>query len=375
MSSKMLKVMAVLVALFKKNIMKFSFRTIKIKDLVQLISDDKMDLKPHYQRNDIWTRRDQESLIDSILKGYPLPSFFIYKNNQIYEMVDGQQRARTIYRYINKEITDSNKNFFNSSLEFLDYELSVTELFTTNESEEIEEFYVLVNKKGKHLTTPELHKAEFSKTNFLRLNEELLTYQNFMNLNLFTERSSVRMSDRNFVEELVAYLINGINDKKTIIEEIYSEDISDEDFEGLSNRFRAIIDRIQYLNEYVEINKSRYKQKNDFYTLFNFIDQNLEESNELLMRQYKILLAISSYISPSNEDCLSLREYALNCVSQSNSKKARAERLYFFNALLLNKNKTISENKILADVSEFVDSHELFNVKFEQLEEFYLLNV
>jgi hypothetical protein len=356
--------------------MKFKIEPFSIGELIRLIDKDLIDLKPYYQRNDIWTRKDQEELIDSIKKGYPLPSFFLYKNSEgIIEMVDGQQRARTIFRYYKKQITDSSKNFFNSEEQFLNYQLSVTNLYEVGKKEEIEEFYVLVNKKGKHLNSPEINKAEFSGTNFLKLAETTLTYQNFMDLNLFTDATSRRMNDRNFIEELLAYLIYGIQDKKKIISEIYEKDITDDQFKIVKDKFSKVIDRIAELNEVVNISKTRYRQKNDFYTLFSFIDKNINTSLELQKRQYLILIAISKYISPSNEDCFSLREYAINCVSQSNSKNARKYRLEFFNSLLLNKSKNISDNKILADVSEYIDSHELFELNFDEIEGYYLMNL
>tara|TARA_R110000765_G_scaffold61677_3_gene119349 strand:+ start:5314 stop:6411 length:1098 start_codon:yes stop_codon:yes gene_type:complete len=356
--------------------MKFKIEPFNIAELIRLINEDLIDLKPYYQRNDIWTRNDQEGLIDSIKKGYPLPSFFLYKNPEgIIEMVDGQQRARTIFRYYKKQITDSAKNIFNFEDQFLNYQLSVTNLYEVLKKEEIEEFYVLVNKKGKQLNIPEINKAEFSGTNFLKLAETTLTYQNFMDLNLFTEATSRRMNDRNFIEELLAYLIHGTQDKKKIISDIYENDISNEQFALVNEKFNNVIDRIAELNEVVNINKTRYRQKNDFYTLFSFIDKNINASLELHKRQYLILLAISKYISPSNEDCYSLREYAINCVSQSNSKKARKYRLNFFNSLLLNKSKDIVDNEILADIAEYIESHQLFEVKFDEIEGYNLMNV
>ncbi len=358
--------------------MKYIIKTIPIKLLVQWIDNDNIDLKPYYQRNDVWTRKDQEALIDSILKGYPLPNFFIYKRTEKQsEMVDGQQRARTIHRFCKNKITNSQGKFFENidSDSFLNYELCIGEIGDVSDDREIEEFYVLVNKKGKHLTTPEIHKAEFASTNYLSLVEDLLQYQNLMNLNLFTDASSKRMVDRNFIEELVAYLLHGIQDKKEVIEQIYKDDISKEKAEELSKLFKRIIDRIGFMNEIIPIAKTRYKQRNDFYTLFNFANENIGESNDLLRHQYNILVRIGPYISPSLVGCLPMRDYALNCVSQTNSKKARQSRLDFFNRLLLNKEKDVSKNEVIADIANFFDSLNIFKVDMIDISGFYLLDI
>ena len=140
--------------------MEYKFSSITIKELIDLIDNDDIILAPPYQRKDIWSRNDQESLIDSILLNYPLPNFFVYKNrsNKL-EMVDGQQRARTIHRFYHGNITDSKKKSISQidKESFENYPLSITEITNLENSNDIAEFYVLVNKKGKHLNTPDLH--------------------------------------------------------------------------------------------------------------------------------------------------------------------------------------------------------------------------
>jgi len=357
--------------------MQYIIRSIKIIELLDMIKNDTIDLKPYYQRNDIWSRKDQELLIDSICKGFPLPSFFIFQRTKgHFEMVDGQQRTRTIMRFINEKITNSEKSSFSTidRENFLNYKLCITEIYNVENDKEIEYFYVLVNKRGKHLTTPELHKAEFAGTNFLETVEGLLEYQNLMDLNLFTEATTKRMSDRNFIEELVAYLIYGIQDKKKIIERIYKDDITEDKKEIVENDFCKVIDKIHFLNELFPIHKTRYKQRNDFYTLFNFVYENINQSNKLFEAQYNTLLAIAPYVSPSNNNCPPLKNYALNCVSQSNSKNAREERLNFFNAILLNKEDDISKNDIVADIANYIDSFNLFELKFQNVDGLTLIS-
>lgn len=56
--------------------MDYKFQEFTIRWLVDLIDDSKVDLSPSYQRNFIWSPLDQSHLIDTIIKGYPLPNFF-----------------------------------------------------------------------------------------------------------------------------------------------------------------------------------------------------------------------------------------------------------------------------------------------------------
>jgi len=193
----------------------------------------------------------------------------------------------------------------------------------------------------------------------MKLANEMLSYQNFIELSLFTEATSKRMNDRDFIEELLGYLILGIKDKKKHIEKLFENDIDSDEYETLKIDFCAVIDIIKEFDTIEPIKKTRYKQRNDFYTLFSFVNENKGEDIDILKYQFRILLILASkdddgnqFIRPTNEDCDPFREYARNCVTQSNSKKARESRLVFFNLIL--KNKNYESNETLRDVLEYL---------------------
>jgi hypothetical protein len=52
---------------------------------------------------------------------------------------------------------------------------------------------------------------------------------------------------------------------------------------------------------------------------------------------YQVLVKVGRFIRPSQEDCEPLMQYAFNCVTQSNSKHARAERHRILSDILLNR--------------------------------------
>jgi len=147
--------------------MDYSFKEFTIQQLVELIEKSQIDLNPSYQRNFIWSSDDQKTLIDSILLGYPLPSFFIYQNNVgTFEMVDGQQRSKTIFRFVKGLITSSRKTgglkFDNvEANSILKYKLPFIVIENLKANDSLSDFYVLINKKGVHLNTSEVNKSEF----------------------------------------------------------------------------------------------------------------------------------------------------------------------------------------------------------------------
>ncbi len=366
--------------------MDYALKEFTIRQLSELVDLEQIDLNPSYQRNFIWSVDNQKELIDTILKRYPLPNFFLFKKpDGKYEMVDGQQRTKTIYRFIKGVISASkefNKRTFSEIDQegFLEYRIPVIVISNLSASDSLKEFYVLINKKGVHLNPAEVNKSEYHDTNFLRLANDLLTYQNLINLNLFSEASSKRMNDRSFIEELLAYLYSGIKDKKKSVDSLFKNDIDQNEYDILENGFKTVIDQINFFNELKPISTTRYKQKNDFYTMFSFVQENILENKQLLLYQYRILLILDGedldgrqLIRPSNDQCESLREYANNCVTQSNSKNAREKRLYFFNSIL--KNTDVTNNEVLSDVLKYLSSIYENKIKLKQIESFELLDV
>ena len=66
-------------------------------------------LKPPYQRKPVWTPKQQAYLIDTILQGYIIPEIYIHRvtkpdGNTIYNIVDGQQRIRSILDFLNDKL-------------------------------------------------------------------------------------------------------------------------------------------------------------------------------------------------------------------------------------------------------------------------------
>ena len=84
--------------------MKFRIENWSIKQLKEKYDEGKLSLNPPYQRKFIWSLSDQQTLIQSILKGYAIPNIFLYEFKKgFFEMVDGQQRTRTILGFMENQ--------------------------------------------------------------------------------------------------------------------------------------------------------------------------------------------------------------------------------------------------------------------------------
>lgn len=333
--------------------MKFEVTKWDIQTLHDYHEKKFLNLSPPYQRNFIWSITDQRYLIDSIKRNNPIPNFFILKTGKNeYEMVDGQQRSRTILSFLAGQFKDFKNVLYNKKdyPGYLSYEFPVT-IISDTEGESIKDFYAMVNKTGVHLNKPEVRKADYYDTILLKLINELSSSKQLVNLKIFTDSSLKRMNDTDFVSELIILIIKGHIDKKNHIDDYFKKDITQSEYSKYKATFITIIEKITNLNKIFEISKTRYKQRNDFYTLFDFIKNHDDLKQESLNYFYKLLVAISSDIKPSQSDCLPLMEYARNCVTQSNSKTARENRLTFFEEFLLN--STSKLNKTQNDIIEF----------------------
>jgi hypothetical protein len=77
-----------------------------IQEFSDKAEEGKLNLSPSYQRGDVWPTKDSQMLIESILRGIPLPSVIVLKPHDQFEtpfeVVDGKQRLTAILRFIGR---------------------------------------------------------------------------------------------------------------------------------------------------------------------------------------------------------------------------------------------------------------------------------
>lgn len=76
--------------------------TLPIVEFVGHAREDELDLNPPYQREYIWSNPDSQKLIESILRGIPLPSIILatVADDDKLQIVDGKQRLTSILRFV-----------------------------------------------------------------------------------------------------------------------------------------------------------------------------------------------------------------------------------------------------------------------------------
>jgi hypothetical protein len=77
-----------------------------IRDFVARADKNQLNLSPSYQRADVWPTADAQQLIESVVRGIPLPSIILLRRQDVsekyYEVVDGKQRLTAILRFVGR---------------------------------------------------------------------------------------------------------------------------------------------------------------------------------------------------------------------------------------------------------------------------------
>src|SRR5947209_17877310 len=72
----------------------------------------RIDLDADYQREKIWSREDQEKLIDSMIQNIDIPKIYLAQvedsKNFDYECIDGKQRMTTLLSFFKPDAASDN---------------------------------------------------------------------------------------------------------------------------------------------------------------------------------------------------------------------------------------------------------------------------
>lgn len=93
---------------FNPNEIDVDISTVNLGSLIEQLENDEIDLQPDFQRAaDVWDNVKKSRLIESILLGLPLPSFYFSEDprSQKLSIIDGLQRICAIRDFILKKMS------------------------------------------------------------------------------------------------------------------------------------------------------------------------------------------------------------------------------------------------------------------------------
>jgi hypothetical protein len=160
--------------------MEIKLNNITIRQLIDGFEDNeeegvvgyggRLNIRPKYQREFVYSPKQQEAVINSIFKNYPLNVMYWVKNDDdSYELLDGQQRTLSICSFAEGEMfiqLDGRTKDFGSltndqRAKFLEYPLQIYICENGTNSEKIN-WFDIINVAGERLTNQERKNAIYS---------------------------------------------------------------------------------------------------------------------------------------------------------------------------------------------------------------------
>lgn len=263
--------------------MKSSATNLKISWFKKEDNADNLDLSPQFQRRSVWSDEQCSYLIDTILNKLPIPEIYFRSSSSPdgstkYEIVDGQQRIRSILRFgsndlelVGDEVGAKwlNKSFENLSdsakIGFWDYEIVARDVSGASDIE-IRDLFKRLNIHSVVLNDQELRHAQYSGK-FLKTVENLADNDWWIKNKIVNLRQVRRMEDVEFVSELLVGIVAGPQDKKKTLDEYYQNyERSMPDQMNWTKKFEDTINLIDQVISKDDLYD--WSGKSDFYTLF-----------------------------------------------------------------------------------------------------------
>jgi hypothetical protein len=250
----------------------------KVGDFVSWAKAGQLDLSPKFQRRPVWKPGAKSFLIDTIIRDLPIPIVFLRDRVSVgsiisrREVVDGQQRLRTILSFIDPtlvknfeperdkfSITKShNKNLAGLSFSklpaeiqqrIIGYEIPVHVFSSDTEDRDVLQIFARLNSTGMKLNGQELRNADYYGV-FKTLCYSI-GYQNlgrWEEWGVFGDAAISRMSEVEEVSDLIISMHEGVHGKTQTKIDDYYEDFDDEYAEAVvvEKRFDTVMNAIDH---------------------------------------------------------------------------------------------------------------------------------
>lgn len=267
----------------------FDSRTYSINDFLEWESNEQLELSPKFQRRSVWTDTARSFLMDTIIEGKPIPKVFVRQklNTQtrksVREVVDGQQRLRTILSFmkdgfaINKKHNSKYGGLYFSQLDQIDediqahilnYEISVDLLVNMSDADILDVFSRLNSYSITLNDQEKINANHFSSFKVLadRVAHKHNTF--WIKNKIISEQKVLRMDDVQMSADILIAMIEGIMTKKNIKKQyaLYEKEF-EHDTDELEARFDHVVNLIEHLFS-GDLSKREFKRNHVFYSLF-----------------------------------------------------------------------------------------------------------
>ena len=209
-----------------------------VVDLLSWQESGALRISPKFQRRSVWSTPAKGHFIDSILLDYPIPPIHIRlasdkSGRTVREVIDGQQRIRSVFDFIAgtfrvpKSVSQQWGGKAYEQLSDADRDLLNLFSFTVYQYKKLSDAEVLdmfsrLNTYSVSLSAQELRNGrwfgEFKRLCYSLATESLEFWRSYR---IFTETQIARMREAELVSELLVAQMDGLQDKKTSLDDFY----------------------------------------------------------------------------------------------------------------------------------------------------------
>ena len=321
--------------------------------LLDLNRTGQINLNPSYQRRSVWSPKERRFFLDTIFRGYPSPSIFLYKEviqgKTIYSVVDCKQRLETIFGFadnkiaIDKEFDDIRlngkkwdviKQDTNLARAFWDYVIPVEFMNLSEETGFIKDVFDRLNRNSRRLVEQELRHAKYDGW-FITFVEREAELPEWEKLGVVTTARVKRMSDVQFLSELLIVIlkdnIGGFDQEE--IDTFYAqyeapnETVENFDEDELKRSFGRVKEYLIKLEQENNIVTKYAKDVTNFYSLWAIVALNqsrLPETRSFLEKYSAFMDEVNKYRN---------NEYMRQVLSRLETPSFGASLLYYQNSI------------------------------------------
>jgi hypothetical protein len=316
----------------------------KVREIIKMVKEGALIPRPEFQRRLVWTGKDKDYFIDSVVRGFPFPEIYIANGEVDTDsgegtqlLVDGLQRVSTLVEYF-----DGNPTFSPTltkpykSLEkdekakFLEYVVVVRDLGGLT-LEEIVAVFKRLNSTQYGLKDMEINNAVYNGE-LKRFCESVAEHAFFEEHRAFTTSDRRRMGDVAFCLTVVGTMILGYFNR-------------DSEHEGLLSRFNEtfpqnveILNRLETVFDFIEEcgfpAKARIWKKADLLTALIEFDLALNGDDQKL-EPSEVLSRVSDFYEKVDAEATHVHQlYYKAALQASNDRANRLRRAVIFGGAL-----------------------------------------
>ncbi|BDC49806.1 hypothetical protein F183_A21220 [Bryobacterales bacterium F-183] len=272
----------------------FDTRVYSISDFLEWRKNNILDISPEFQRRGVWTRAAKSFLIDTVIRGKPIPKLLITQSlkeqRNIRTVVDGQQRIRTIFEFISNDFTilkAHNDQYARKTFselpediqnEVLKYEIGVDVLFDVG-YKDLLDIFARINTYSVVLNPQEKLNARYLgvfKTYAYELGRDYVDY--FVAADILTRKQISRMAEAQLSSDLLIILCDGVQTVKNI-EKFYrkyetAEDVPEE-LRLAKEHFHQVMAHIGGIYKADDLKNTNWCRPHLFYSMFATVAHSL----------------------------------------------------------------------------------------------------